>query len=469
MRSLLPFITPCVVLPLVLFLLLAYPAITELVENRLPLLPMYFISKQLEKEIAAVEAHKRDLPPDYKNIIKDYGYLAASQRLMELAALSNSSRKPDTATRLIARVILWRRNLPTDFLEVDPVEEILANLQAAREKESQSAARRDRIVAAPLLGYLRYGAPDSEPGVSIRRGLPADVLKNPMVFCGERIPLKREDVKRRIEYQIEYLLGDLRESTLIWLKRKDRYAEALRGILEKEGVPAEFALLPALESGYDASAVSPSRAKGWWQFIKVTAETPLSTDPRLDWRLMVAPWRDERCDLALATRSAARCLTWLRSRLLGPDGNASWLTAAAAYNAGLSEVQYRVHAYGTGTYWDMKLPLETEEYVPRWIAFAIIESYRDFYGLGLPRIHPFEFDSLEGLTLKKDLPLSVVAALSDASVRFIREINGAVPKGEAHFRARANQRPVKYTVHVPRGTAPAVLEALRIRDYLEEN
>jgi membrane-bound lytic murein transglycosylase D len=288
-----------------------------------------------------------------------------------------------------------------------------------------------------------------------------------LVFCGEKVPVERTDVRRRIEYQIAYLLTDFRDSTGIWLKRRDRYGEAIKRILEREGVPWEFALLPALESGYSRTVVSPSMARGWWQFVRPTAVRSSAKEPELDWALQVDGWRDERRDLAISTRSAARYLKWLRTKLGASDNHSSWLTAAAAYNAGFSETKFRIAAYHTPWYWDMKLPLETENYVPRWIAFSIIDANRRFYGLGVPPIAPIHFDTIEGIQLSRDLPLTFLATVTQSSVRFIREINGGLAQNETAFRAGRNKRDFTHTIHVPKGWKVRVIKALKSQQYLK--
>ena len=285
---------------------------------------------------------------------------------------------------------------------------------------------RDEIISKHTLDCLRYLPPTTASATLSGRGLPSETAKSGLVFCGETVPVERTDLRRRIEYQIAYLLTDFRDSTGIWLKRRDRYGEAIKRILEREGVPWEFALLPALESGYSRTVVSPSMAHGWWQFIKPTAVRSSAKEPDLDWALQVDGWKDERRDLAISTRSAARYLKWLRTKLGASENDSSWLTAAAAYNAGFSETKFRIAAYQTPWYWDMKLPLETENYVPRWIAFSIIDANRKFYGLGVPPIAPIHFDTVEGIQLSRDLPLTLLATVTQSSVRFIREINGGL-------------------------------------------
>jgi membrane-bound lytic murein transglycosylase D len=326
---------------------------------------------------------------------------------------------------------------------------------------------RDDIISKHTLDCLRYMPPTANSAALPGKGLPSETAKNGLVFCGEKVQVERADVRRRIEYQIAYLLTDFRDSTGIWLKRRDRYGEAIKRILEREGVPWEFALLPALESGYSRTVVSPSMARGWWQFVRPTAVRSSAKEPELDWALQVDGWKDERRDLAISTRSAARYLKWLRTKLGASDNHSSWLTAAAAYNAGFSETKFRIAAYQTPWYWDMKLPLETENYVPRWIAFSIIDANRRFYGLGVPPIAPMHFDTIEGIQLSRDLPLTLLATVTQSSVRFIREINGGLAQNETAFRAGRNKRDFTHTIHVPKGWKVRVIKALKSQQYLK--
>jgi membrane-bound lytic murein transglycosylase D len=157
----------------------------------------------------------------------------------------------------------------------------------------------------------------------------------------------------------------------------------------------------------------------------------------------------------------------MRGKLSGASGPASWLIVAAAYNAGLSELQSRVGVYKTSSYWDMKLPLETENYVPRWIALWLIDSYRTFYGVEVPPTPSLQFETLENIRLARDVPLGLVAAVSESSVRFIRELNGSVQKGETAFRASAQGNGTLHTIHLPVGCKESVLKALRERGYVQ--
>jgi membrane-bound lytic murein transglycosylase D len=467
MKRLLNVMGPVLVLPACCFVMLSYPVLNREIKNKLPVLSVYYISSQLSSEIAAARSREpREIPINYGRIIQDYRGVLTRKEFRALKPVSSRVMATSPAETLIAKAILFREGLPSDFLQKDPVKDLVDQLNSLGDSERRNAAERERILIRHALDCLRYYPPDPGAMAAVKRGLPPEVLEKGLFFCGEKVPLERMDVRRRIQYQITYLLADFRDTTGIWLKRKDRYGEATKRILEKEGVPGEFALLPALESGYNHNVVSPSMARGWWQFVRPTAVRSLSRDRDLDWSLQVDSWKDERRDLALSTRSAARYLKWMRTKLGDGSGPGSWLTAAAAYNAGFSEVKYRTGAYGTTSYWDMKLPAETEDYIPRWIALFIVDGNRRLYGIELPPVNPICFDTLEGVQLARDLPLSQLAVLTESSVRFIREINAAVERRETCFRAVRNNTPVTHTLHVPKGWREQTLQMLKSNMYL---
>ncbi len=459
--------TPAFVLPVFFFVMSAYPALERDIEARRPLLSAFYISEQLAHAISPADSADDGLPPRYSWILNDYGDLAVNKSLLALKDISSQARSRSFSQRKLTELLLRIKNLPPELLEADPVDDILRNLQTVREKEKRMVVRRKALLSKHYLDCLSYGLPDIGRILPGRRGLPPNMLKNGLIFCGERIPLERQDVRMRIEYQIDYLLTDFRDTTGVWFKRKDRYGKIVADILRKEAVPREFSVLPALESGYSGKITSPAKARGWWQFVKPTATQSLAKDPKLDWTLRVDKWRDERCDLVLSTRSAARYLKWMRNRLRNSSGNGGWLTTAAAYNSGLSKTKDRVAAYKTLSYWDMKLPLETETYVPRWIALFILDSNRRYYGLEVPYIRPLGFETLHRVRLARDLPLTVLASLTRSSVSFIRRLNGALRKGEDALKASTGARDSGHTIHVPPGCKDSVYRALLARSYVK--
>ena len=54
------------------------------------------------------------------------------------------------------------------------------------------------------------------------------------------------------------------------MARSEPYLHYILNEIEKAGLPAELALLPAIESGFQAHVYSPNGAAGLWQFMPAT-------------------------------------------------------------------------------------------------------------------------------------------------------------------------------------------------------
>ncbi|WGZ93637.1 MAG: transglycosylase SLT domain-containing protein [Candidatus Thiothrix putei] len=144
--------------------------------------------------------------------------------------------------------------------------------------------------------------------------------------------------------------------------------------VERRDMPSELALLPFVESAFDADVFSHAGAAGLWQFIPDTGRR---------YGLQQAISYDARMDPFAATGAA---LTYLQK--LNNDFNGDWLLALAAYNCGENRVQREIdrnRAKGLPTtFWHLSLPKETREYVPRLLAFKELIGNAPRYGITLP-------------------------------------------------------------------------------------
>ncbi len=153
--------------------------------------------------------------------------------------------------------------------------------------------------------------------------------------------------------------------------RADMYLYYIVKQLEKRHMPLELALLPVIESAYQPFAYSSARAAGLWQFIRGTGTR---FGLKEDW------WYDGRRDVVASTNAA---LDYLQS--LHEEFNGDWLLAIAAYNCGGLAVQHAVQVneaeHRPIDFWDLRLPLETEAYVPKLLAMKRLVSDPSKYGL----------------------------------------------------------------------------------------
>ena len=146
--------------------------------------------------------------------------------------------------------------------------------------------------------------------------------------------------------------------------------------LEARGMPLEIALLPVVESAFEPYAYSRARASGLWQFIPGTGSR---YGLKQDW------WYDGRRDVVESTRAA---LDYLQS--LHDEFNGDWLLAIAAYNCGEMAVERALgcnRASGKPLdFWSLKLPKETQAYVPKLLAMRRLVADPEAYDIAISPI-----------------------------------------------------------------------------------
>jgi membrane-bound lytic murein transglycosylase D len=159
------------------------------------------------------------------------------------------------------------------------------------------------------------------------------------------------------------------------VERSRRYLFFIVAEVERRRMPSEIALLPIVESAFNPTAFSRSRASGIWQFIPSTGEHYGMSQ---NW------WYDGRRDIVAATTGALDYLQKLYAQF------GSWELALAAYNCGEGKVARlisRNEARGLPTdYLHLPLPVETRNYVPKLLAARNIVANPSQFGLTLAAI-----------------------------------------------------------------------------------
>ena len=265
----------------------------------------------------------------------------------------------------------------------------------------------------------------------------------------------------RVQYYLGYFDGVARTGMEAFLQRGARYEKMIRQRFEAEGLPGDLGYLALIESGYSNEAVSRAYAVGMWQFMRGTGK---------GYGLRVDSWVDERRDPVKATEAAARHLRDLRDRF------GSLYLAAAAYNAGAGKVSRSLGKLQ----WDTPaepleeaavadsaavaedsslasadtadtadtgddeadspadpnditsdaaffrlasadlLASETQDYVPKLIASALIAKAPERYGFVAPTVREFEYDSI---VVTEATGLDVIARLAETDPSEIRDLN----------------------------------------------
>ena len=245
-------------------------------------------------------------------------------------------------------------------------------------------------------------------------------------------------VNAEVHRYIEYFTGAGRSVFERWLIRSGRYMTLFRDVLKKEGLPPDLVHLVFVESGFNVHARSVSAAVGPWQFLRSTGRL---------FGLTVNQWVDERKDPEKSTVAAARYLKHLYS-IFG-----DWPLALASYNAGEGTVLRAIKRQGTTNYWDLRLPRQTEDYVPQFMAVLAISRDPEKYGFDSIELdRPIDFDEI---ALRGAVDLRAIARFADCTYEEMKLLNPAV------LRHAAPGRDGFTMLRVPRGKADTILEKLQ--------
>ena len=186
--------------------------------------------------------------------------------------------------------------------------------------------------------------------------------------------------------------------------------------LEKNKLPLELAILPYIESNYDPFSISPSGAVGMWQFMPKTGRL---------YELNKSWWNEDRHDPYRSTDAAVGYLKYLYDRF----DQDIYLTLAA-YNAGPSLVERKINQnikQGDGEdFWSLKLPSQTQNYVPKFIALRELILNSEKYGISLPDI-PYE-NVVEKITIPGQVEILALSEFLEIKPELLYKLNAGYTK-----------------------------------------
>lgn len=196
------------------------------------------------------------------------------------------------------------------------------------------------------------------------------------------------------------------------IERSKRYLFHIVEEVERRRMPAEIALLPIIESAFNPRAYSTSHASGIWQFIPSTGK---------DYGLKQNWWHDDRRDIVAATGAA---LDYLQNLY---DMFGDWELVLASYNwgegaVGRSLMKNRNNGL-PADFRNIRLPPETQNYVPRLIAIKNIISNPAAFGVELESVPNRPYFKTAATTRHIDVKLA--AKLADISVEEFNALNPA--------------------------------------------
>lgn len=183
--------------------------------------------------------------------------------------------------------------------------------------------------------------------------------------------------------------------------------------LDQRKLPYELALIPLLESGFNANAGSRGGPAGLWQLIPATGQR---------FGLTQSAWYDGRRDVVASTAAALHYFEHLRDQF---DGD--WLLAIAAYNCGERTVQQAIarnrNRGRAADFWSLSLPGGTRRYVERLLNVTAVVADPSSYGVKPAMVANRPYFDIADVGI--NLPLARVAAASGLAADAFRALNPA--------------------------------------------
>ncbi len=248
-----------------------------------------------------------------------------------------------------------------------------------------------------------------EPAADLNNYAPIKSVTLPekLDFAGEQVPLDVFYVSEHLDRELT-INTYWHSSTILWLKRAERWFPVIEPILKEEGVPEDFKYLALIESGF-MQVVSPSGAAGFWQFLRGTAK---------DYGLEVSRHVDERYHVEKSTYAACRYIKAAYEKYN------DWTLVAASFNAGKRRVSESIEEQKGKTYYDLHLNSETARYVYRILAAKEIFTNPEKYGFFLNKEDLYRPVDIKYVPVTETIDnLAEFAKSHNISYRMLKELN----------------------------------------------
>jgi membrane-bound lytic murein transglycosylase D len=230
---------------------------------------------------------------------------------------------------------------------------------SSRERQRQVDERREGHIAT--LRRIAAALPTEEG----RNGLSEEDQRVLALWGPSVSPIMLRDATQRIRFQLGQ--ADRFKEGLI---RSSSWETHIAETFANQGLPPELAVLPHVESSFNAAAYSKVGAAGLWQFMRSTGRRYMRVDDAVD----------ERLDPYRSTEAAAQLLAY-NYRVLG-----SWPLALTAYNHGAAGMRRAKETVGTDdfvkinrTYNSRTFGFASRNFFPSFLAALTIDENPEKY------------------------------------------------------------------------------------------
>jgi len=224
------------------------------------------------------------------------------------------------------------------------------------------------LILSFALGFKGFGRSRDEgyPNNDTTYTIQSFNLPENVTFAGELMPLYNFDTRESLEREI--LTSAYRHSsTILIIKRANRYLPVIEKILKENDIPDDFKYLVAAESEY-SNMISPAGATGFWQIMPETGR-----EEGMEINTVV----DERYNLEKSTLFA--CDYFKKSY----EKYGNWTLTAASYNGGRNGLDEQIAIQNQHNYYDLLLNEETARYIFRAVAYKLVITDPLSFGFNL--------------------------------------------------------------------------------------
>ncbi len=230
---------------------------------------------------------------------------------------------------------------------------------SSRDRQRLVDERRDRHIAA--LRRIIAALPSAEA----REELSAEDKRILALWGPNPSAIILKEATQRVRFQLGQA-DRFKEG----LMRSSSYETHIAEVFANQGLPPELAVLPHVESSFNAAAYSKVGAAGLWQFMRSTGRRYMRVDDAVD----------ERLDPYRSTEAAAQLLAY-NYRVLG-----SWPLALTAYNHGAAGMRRAKETVGTAdfvkinrTYNSRTFGFASRNFFPSFLAALTIDENPEKY------------------------------------------------------------------------------------------
>lgn len=245
--------------------------------------------------------------------------------------------------------------------------------------------------AACLTACISMGSDDVKR-VAERDPVVASLTVSPEIpesvpFCGQLVDITRYDRREAFDRELSSFTY-FHSTTMLLIKRANRYFPVIEPILKANGIPDDFKYLAVIESNLDPRVTSHAKAVGMWQLLEGTAR---------DFGLVITPTVDERCHVPKATEAACRYLKQAYEKY------GDWATVAASYNGGMGRISGELVKQEGESSFDLWLVEETTRYVYRIMAIKQIFEHPSKYGFVMRARDLYKPIATDEIEVKQDI------------------------------------------------------------------